>query len=158
MSRWHNFYLDNHVHFCTFTVKDWRPLLDEIAIAILYDEWRRNSERFCVKVIAYVIMPEHVHVCLWSEKAENIVRFLQRTLGQTSKRMKPGVGGFWKERPRVFPVYSDKALAEKIDYIHANPVRRGLVERPDQWRHSSWRQIILGEEPGEFECAALVIG
>ena len=153
MSRWHNIYQDNHAHFCTYTVKDWQPVLDEIAIACLYDEWRRNCERFSVKIIAYVIMPEHVHMLIWSESADNIRRFLQRVLGQTSKRLKPGIGGLWKERPRVFPVSEDDVLGEKVDYIHANPVRRGLVETAEDWPHSSYRQIILGQAAQAFECS-----
>jgi putative transposase len=155
MSRWHNIYEDNHAHFCTYTVKNWAPLLTESAIACLYEEWRTNSERFSVKIIAYVIMPEHVHMLIWSELGDNITRFLQRVLGQTSKRLKPGVGGFWKEHPRVFPVFLDEALREKADYIHANPVRRGLVETPEMWAHSSYRQIAFDDPAPMFRCASI---
>ena len=118
-------------------MKDRLRVLTEPAIACLYDEWRRNCERFAVKILAYVIMPDHVHMLIWAERADNIMRFLQRVLGQTSKRLKPGTGGLWKERPRVFPVYSDVMVRQKIEYIHANPVRRGLTEVPEAWRHSS---------------------
>ncbi|MDO8586312.1 MAG: transposase [Armatimonadota bacterium] len=155
MNRWHNYYADNHAHFSTFTCKDWQPLLTETVITCLYDEWRRNSERFSVKVLAYVIMPEHVHVLIWSEKADNVVRFLQRSLGQTTKRLKLGAGGLWKERPRVFPVQYESVISQKMDYIHANPVRRGLVDVPEDWRHFSYGQLMLGEDDPAFRCASL---
>ena len=34
---------------------------------------------------------------------------------------------------------------EKLRYIHRNPVRRGLVESPEQWRWSSYRDYAYGE-------------
>ena len=41
-------------------------------------------------------------------------------------------------------IWTAEELHEKIDYIHANPVRRGLVERPGDWAWSSWRAWELG--------------
>lgn len=48
-------------------------------------------------------------------------------------------------------VFSAKEIEEKIAYIHANPVRRGLVERPEDWVWSSvrWWQ---GRREGELPC------
>ena len=46
---------------------------------------------------------------------------------------------FWKPRGYDFNVHGEDKLVGKIDYIHRNPVRRGLVGRPDQWRWSSFR-------------------
>jgi hypothetical protein len=34
---------------------------------------------------------------------------------------------------------------EKLRYMHRNPVKRGLVESPEQWRWSSYRFYLLGE-------------
>jgi len=157
MGRWHNFYVDNHVHFCTYTAKDWRPLLTEPAIECLYDEWHKNSKRFAVQTWAYVIMPEHVHMLLWSEQGNNILRFIQRTLGQTSKRLSPAKESFWKERPRVFPIYSEDIVREKIEYIHANPVRRGLTETPEAWPQSSYSQLVLGDNSPAYQCARIAL-
>ena len=96
-------------------------------------------------------MPEHFHVVLWSESGESVCRFLQRTLGLTSETFQPG-GGFWKERPRVLPVRSGKVLSTKVDYLHANPVRRNLVADPGDWEHSSYRQLVLGSPRAAFHC------
>ena len=45
------------------------------------------------------------------------------------------------------PIYivSDKFFWEKLDYIHYNPVRKGLVRRPEQWQYSSARNYILDD-------------
>jgi putative transposase len=133
-------------------VKDWQPLLSAEVIAILYNEWNRGREKFPVKIQAYVIMPEHVHMMLWAKDAANISAFLRRILGQVSKQIAPGQKGFWKERPRVFPVYSRDIIEEKINYIHRNPVIRGLVKEPDVWKHSSFCQLVEQSEAVPFKC------
>lgn len=43
-----------------------------------------------------------------------------------------------------------QALDVKVDYIHANPVRRGLVESPEQWPDSRFRQSVLNDMSGAF--------
>jgi len=53
---------------------------------------------------------------------------------------------FWLPRSYDFNVFSQKKVAEKLDYIHWNPVKRGLVASPEQWRWSSYRFYALGEE------------
>jgi putative transposase len=44
-----------------------------------------------------------------------------------------------------FNVWSDKKRVEKLRYMHDNPVKRGLVESPEQWRWSSYRHYFYGE-------------
>ena len=151
MSRWHNQYLNGHAHFCTATVSEWRPLLQRNAVTLVYEEWETARQVLAVQILAYVVMPEHFHTVLWAEQGRSISRFLQRTLGLTSHRLQPG-GGLWKERPRVLPVWSRRVLKTKVDYLHANPVRRGLVEFADQWEHSSFRQIEIGLTQVPFLC------
>lgn len=67
MARWRNFYLDGHAHLVTGTVRDWRPLLKGEAVEVLYREWSTARARLCVRVLAYVVMPEHFHAILWAE-------------------------------------------------------------------------------------------
>jgi putative transposase len=151
MTRWHNHYLDNHAHFCTAVVLNWRPALTGPGADALLEAW--ESVRTCldVKVLAYVVMPEHFHLLSWSASGQQIRRFLQRTLSVTAKRLGSG-GMFWKERPRVLPVYSSYALRQKVDYIHRNPIRRGLVADPEAWGLSSYRQLTSGEVSTRFVC------
>ena len=151
MSRWHNYYPDGYAFFCTYSVQDWSPKLDGRAAAILYEEWEKARAALGVRVLAYCIMPDHVHIVIWSESGDHARKFLHRTIAQTSRRLRPG-GGFWKERPRVLPVYSRGVFDVKVDYIHANPVRRGSVASPEQWPDSSFRQLALDDTSGAFLC------
>jgi putative transposase len=52
---------------------------------------------------------------------------------------------FWQRRFYDFNVWSARKRVEKLRYIHRNPVKRGLVETPDQWRWSSFRFYACGE-------------
>ena len=51
----------------------------------------------------------------------------------------------WQRRFYDFNVWTEKKRIEKIRYMHDNPVKRGLVEEPEQWVWSSFRQYFLGE-------------
>jgi putative transposase len=42
-------------------------------------------------------------------------------------------------------IFTSKKRIEKLKYIHRNPVKRGLVERPEDWAWSSFRHYVTGE-------------
>ncbi|MBI2844109.1 MAG: transposase [Armatimonadetes bacterium] len=151
MTRWHNHYLDGHPHFCTASALDWERVLVGSAVDVLYQEWDSARKALGVKVLAYIIMPDHFHIVLWAEKGDLISMFLRRTQSLTSRRIRPGLS-LWKERPRVLALYSSSALRTKVDYLHRNPVRAELVENPEEWEHSSYRQLVLGEPGRGFVC------
>ena len=52
---------------------------------------------------------------------------------------------FWQPRYYDFNVYTERKRIEKLKYMHRNPVKRGLVERPEDWQWSSFRHYMTGE-------------
>jgi REP element-mobilizing transposase RayT len=52
---------------------------------------------------------------------------------------------FWQARFYDFNVWTERKRIEKLRYIHRNPVERGLVASPEQWRWSSFRWYAFGE-------------
>jgi putative transposase len=52
---------------------------------------------------------------------------------------------FWQARFYDFNVWTERKRIEKLRYIHRNPVKRGLVASPEQWRWSSFRRYWCGE-------------
>jgi len=54
---------------------------------------------------------------------------------------------FWQARFYDFNVYSRGKKREKLNYMHANPVKRGLVNHPRDWAWSSWAYYFGGEKP-----------
>jgi putative transposase len=97
----------------------------------------RGSFDLCM--YGYVVMPEHVHL-LTGEP-------LRGTLADAIKSLKQGVSRrligeaehFWQKRYYDFNIRNHRRFAEKLRYIHRNPVKRGLCERPEDWEWSSFR-------------------
>ncbi len=76
------------------------------------------------------------------------LRFLQGVGGDaagTSFGEAPEHASFWQRRFYDFNVWTDRKRAEKLGYMHGNPVKRGLVADPQDWRWSSYRVYFLGE-------------
>ncbi len=51
----------------------------------------------------------------------------------------------WQKRFYDFNVWTEQKHVEKLRYMHRNPVKRGLVEKPEQWKWSSFRAYLYGE-------------
>jgi putative transposase len=106
-------------------------------------ERMRQSYGLCL--YGYVVMPEHVHLlvnepergCL-SQMLQSLKQSVARTLALRA------ADSFWQARYYDFNVWSESKFVEKLRYIHRNPVVRGLVERPEDWRWSSFRHYLTG--------------
>jgi len=108
-------------------------------------------------------MPEHFHLLITEPEVgtpSTVMQVLkQRTahaLLPKRKRVDPRQQVLFEETPRLpfwqarfydFNVWTSKKRIEKLRYMHRNPVKRGLVGSPEQWRWSSYRFYSLGE-PG----------
>jgi len=108
-------------------------------------------------LVGYVVMPNHVHLLMSEPKKGTPSTVLQMLKQRVSKRVRkknnpvprekqvkslPEFVGelprFWQERFYDLNVYSSKKQKEKLDYMHVNPVARGLVKHPKEWPWSSW--------------------
>ncbi len=56
---------------------------------------------------------------------------------------RPAPEPVWQKRFYDFNVWTEQKHIEKLRYIHRNPVKRGLVDRPEQWEWSSFRSYLL---------------
>ncbi|MGB6687348.1 MAG: transposase [Terracidiphilus sp.] len=131
-------------HFITFSCHGLNPYLARVSARTLFEEvLERTRVRYKFYVIGYVIMPEHVHLLL-SEPAgvplAKAIHALKLSMSKLSAQ-RP----FWQARYYDFNVFSERKRVEKLRYIHRNPVRRGLVEKPEDWKWSSFRHYATGE-------------
>src|SRR5689334_2608944 len=145
------------LHFITFSCYQRAPLLASPESRCVFEQTLERVRRWYGCYIAgYVVMPEHVHLLI-SEPERNTLSVVIQMLKQiTSHKLKlAGTPHFWQKRYYSFPVWSEQKRIEKLRYMHRNPVKRGLVERPENWRWSSFRQWADGEEGRvEVECSA----
>ncbi len=139
-------------HFITFSCYRRQPFLHTPAARDTVQqilEQTRKQQSLCIA--AYVLMPEHVHL-LTNKPAKNTLdTFLQIFKQLTSRQLKsPDQKQFWQRRYYDFNVSSMEKYIEKLQYIHRNPVKRGLVAQPEDYRWSSFNHYATGE-PGPIE-------
>ena len=154
---------EDHVHFVTFSCYKRRRLLDHdrwkrIVLGVLDDQLRKQSGT-CA---GFVIMPEHVHAVLWfpandqlshfmkqwqQRSSVTIKRLIRETLTALAKNV-PADDPVWQRRYYDFNIFTEAKLDEKLEYMHMNPVRAGLVEKAIDWPWSSARFYLLGRPVG----------
>ena len=77
--------------------------------------------------------------------ARRVLAEIRRDSGQAPQLEQHHI---WQKRFYDFDIWSYHKQVEKLNYIHDNPVKRGLVESPELWPWSSYRSYVLGE-PGQ---------
>ena len=143
------------LHFITFSCYQRGPLLDSAeAREAFEDELERVRRWYGCYVTGYVVMPEHVHLLISEPERKQLSVVMQMLKQITSRKLRPaGLRRFWQVRYYDFPVWSEKKRVEKLRYIHRNPVERGLCQRPEDWRWSSFLPWATGcEGRVEIEC------
>jgi putative transposase len=144
----------NNFHFITFSCYKRLPFLQEDGIKDTVQrilEQTRSRQRLCIA--AYVLMPEHIHLLTDEPEVGTVASFLQVFKQLTSRELKTAdQRQFWQRRYYDFNVHSPEKRIEKIRYIHRNPVTRGLVSKPEDYRWSSFNHYATGEAgPVEIE-------
>jgi putative transposase len=156
-------------HELTFSCYKRRAFLGkDLTRQFLADAVNRAKIKLGFDVWAYVMMPEHVHLLIWPVKenystsvilkavkqsvSRKAVRWLKATnptglrLLATGRADKPYQ--FWQDGGGYDRnICNAKALRDIFNYIHYNPVKRGLVSRPEDWVWSSardWAGISAG--------------
>lgn len=135
-------------HFITFSCYHRQPFLARLDAYRIFQHHLEQVRRRCGFIVAgYVLMPEHVHLLINEPKECSLATAIQILKQQTSKTLKqPGDNQFWQRRYYDFNVWSEEKPSEKLRYMHRNPVKRGLVEKPEDWPWSSFRHYANGEE------------
>jgi len=142
--------IPGHARFLTFSCNQRQPYFnDRSARDIFADQLMITRSRLGFKLHAWVVMPEHVHLLVRPDLPEvpvsKILMSLKRRVATKVLKQRRDEGldtpsQFWQAGGGYDRnVYSADELSEKIGYIHENPVRRGLVERAENWAWSSAR-------------------
>jgi putative transposase len=148
------------LQFITFSCYRRMKLLDSAAAR---DTFERELERvrhwYGCFITGYVVMPEHVHLLISEPERGKLSLVIQMLKQITSRKLKPAAGPainkagrvgqlerFWQVRYYDFPVWTEGKRIEKLRYIHRNPVRRRLAERPEDWKWSSFAHYATGAE------------
>ncbi len=165
---------DAALYFLTFSVVEWLPVFVAEEPCLIVTE----SLNFChrekgLRTNAFVIMPTHMH--LIAADAGFDVERLRRTLAEMRRHIAkqlisyceqhmPAAFGqvlhstrrsdrekqFWQQSRHPEAIWSRAFWQTKIDYLHDNPRRKGLVWDPTNWRFSSAAYWVL-DPPGRSD-------
>lgn len=98
-----------------------------------------------VDVIAYCVMPTHIHIILRQLSDCGIERFVGNILNSYTKYFNlrhKRKGPLWNARFKAILVSNDDYLLHLTRYIHLNPVSVGIVDSPLDWRGSSYKEYL----------------
>jgi putative transposase len=130
-------------HFVTFSCyRRQQHLLTTCSRDLFEQSIETMRLRYDFVVAGYVVMPEHVHLLVSEPKGAVLSKALQAL--KLSVAVQSVQRPFWQVRYYDFNVFSESKRSEKILYMHSNPVKRGLVERQEDWRWSSYRHYASG--------------
>ena len=163
------FHIEGHLYYITTVVYDRLPIFTcPSFITPLYDSlnYYRHKQEF--KLLGYVIMPDHIHLILWpfgqatvSEIMRDYKKFTARRIirqaeverreawtaafAQAGQQTERSHNKVWQDSYWDVNIYTERLLRQKLNYVHRNPVRAGLVGVPEEYPHSSYRSYVTGE-------------
>lgn len=156
-------------HFMTFTVVDWVDVFSRQKYRdVLLDSFTFCRKEKGMLLHGYVIMSNHVHVLMASknQKLSDLVRDFKKFTAKTilgkiqteqesradwmMKRFEFAARShgrnetfqFWRYGNHPEEVFTEKFMWSKLDYIHLNPVRAGIVDKASEYLYSSARNYV----------------
>ncbi|MBC8490886.1 MAG: transposase [Ignavibacteria bacterium] len=158
---------EGNLYFITTTVMNFDNILTlkDKYTSLIIDSLNFLISEHNATLTAYVIMPSHIHLLIYIPKGESISDFMRdfkkytssaifkevqkdRDLMLLDRLRNNSIGGKWKVWMDRFDsqiILSDKFFKQKINYIHYNPVKAGLVNDMTEWKYSSARNYYLND-------------
>jgi putative transposase len=145
------FHHSGQSHFVTFSCYHRQPRFDTPEACDLFlfclEEMR---QRFAMRIYGYVVMPEHVHLLVSEPSRATLAEAIHFLKLSFAKRLRgrngaEGFCSFWQKRYYDRNVRDEREFVVKLRYLHRNPVKRGLVKEPADWKWSSFRHYALRE-------------
>lgn len=161
-------YYQGNVCYVTASVNKFKDIFKEKSyLDIILENIRFYRRKYGFKLLAYVIMPDHLHLLFVpqqnrvevSNMMSDFKRVTTRLLStqmekdkktkwlQTFKMDMPskknGEYQIWQKRSDDLTIYSLTMAKAKMNYIHNNPVRKGLVKKAEDYLYSSARNYVL---------------
>ncbi|GGE61102.1 transposase IS200 family protein [Pedobacter psychrotolerans] len=158
--------MSSGIEFFTATCLNWQNLLLEKR----HKEIVLDSLKFLVKenriwLYGYVIMPNHIHI-LWSKQDEWIEKSIQQQfLKYTAQQIKFNLIAnfpeqlrnykstqadrqyhFWERRPYNATILTREIFEQKLEYVHYNPVKKGLCLESHDYEYSSARFYLMNQK------------
>jgi REP element-mobilizing transposase RayT len=143
---------DDRPLFVTFRVRTTLELSREARTLGLQHCLHDNGKT--IQIHAIVIMPDHAHLLFtamrdvdgWTFALPEVLRAIKGASARSINKLSGRTGPVWQDESFDHVLRGDESLRETIEYIRQNPVRRGLAERPEDYRWL-WVESAVGR-PG----------
>jgi len=157
--KWSNQNLSGALHFVTGNFLNRVPVFkQQLCCEAFIDILRTLLNEWPCKLIAYVLMPDHTHLIV-NPKDGRIKEFTGKLKSLSARAIVQTARGIefkfdreesshlvWQESFKATPLWSAWMIWQKINYIHANPVKAGLMKSAKDYRWSSFRCFYSGAE------------
>ena len=140
--------------FFTVNLADRQSDLLTTHIESLREATRSVHQRHPFKIIAMVVMPDHLHAiwrlpdgdvdypARWALIKAGFSRNLPKTESIQASRSRKRERGVWQRRYWEHQIRDDDDLARHVAYVHFNPVKHGYVEKAADWPYSTIHRFI----------------
>jgi REP element-mobilizing transposase RayT len=170
MKRYRVYNNETTYYFSTSTITAWLPVFqDERYFKIIIDSLKYCQKNKGLFVLGYVIMPTHVHLVTSNQRDTNLSDIMRDFRHFTSSGIRNALEEdkriqflkvfkkaalklpkqnykIWKDDFHPIALQSEDWFTGKLDYVHANPVRKGFVELPEYWKYSSARNWLMDDD------------
>lgn len=148
---------DFHLSFVTTTCNKFIPLIEPVAVKnILIDSLKFCNAKYNAAIVAYALMPEHIHLLLYFHEETKLIEYMRDFKKFTSVQIRrywcdhqPEIlehiryenSGqkfkVWMDRFDDVILYSPKVCYTKLNYVNNNPRKRGLCNQSEQYEYCS---------------------
>ena len=146
MSRVHRLLTTDRIFFVTVNLRRAHAPLaaDEFRLVAAAINESRRRLRFLL--CCYVLMPDHWHSLIWTGHPLTISRVVQKIKWISARSLngaRRASGPVWQHQFWDRFVRHEKEFRERLEYMHLNPVQKNMVNRPKEWRWSSYNNFAL---------------
>ena len=137
---------DQHVFFVTTTIRRHEPILSSPKVLSgLRDILKTVVTKHQARLYGYVFMSNHIHLLVGVAKGgKELSAFMRELKSYSSRTLFPDRGSVWMDRFDDVAIYTEEQFRIKLNYIHNNPVKAGLIGSPEGYQYSSARAWLNG--------------
>ena len=131
-----------HVTICTENKENFFD--SEVGARIVINELFKTAKDLGFRILCYCLMPDHLHVIVSpGETTLPLSKFLNIFKGRTTRvfKYKENLKKIWQRSAFDHVIRTEENLKAVIEYIMNNPVRKGIVQKADEYPYSEWFDI-----------------